>query len=170
MSKAKTLAGTVSTGGVLADGTVSAAEVSGLATVATTGAYADLSGKPGTNDFLPSQTGNNGKYLTTDGSSPSWATVTTGTVFIAKTTTYTAVAGDTLLVDTSGGSFTITLPASPATGNTVYFQDAKGTWFTSPLTIGRNGQTIMGAAEDFTASSNNAGFGLVYNGSDWRVY
>jgi hypothetical protein len=46
MSKAKTLAGTVSTGGVLADGTVSAAEVSGLATVATSGAYADLSGKP----------------------------------------------------------------------------------------------------------------------------
>jgi len=92
------------------------------------------------------------------------------TGFTAKTTTYTASAGDILLVDTSGGSFTITLPASPATGNTVYFQDAKGTWFTSPLTIGRNGNTIMGAAEDFTASSNNAGFGLVYNGSDWRVY
>jgi len=46
MSKAKTLAATVSTGGVLADGTVSAAEVSGLAAVATSGAYADLSGKP----------------------------------------------------------------------------------------------------------------------------
>jgi hypothetical protein len=90
--------------------------------------------------------------------------------FTAKTTTYTAVSGDTLLVDTSTGSFTITLPASPATGNTVYFQDSKGTWFTYPLTIGRNGQTIMGAAEDFVASSNNAGFGLVYNGSDWRVY
>jgi len=92
------------------------------------------------------------------------------TGFTAKTTTYTAVAGDILLVDTSAGSFTITLPASPATGNTVYFQDAKGTWFTYPLTIGRNSQTIMGVAENFTASSNNAGFGLVYNGSDWRVY
>jgi len=92
------------------------------------------------------------------------------TGFTAKTTTYTAVAGDILLVDTISGSFTITLPASPATGNTVYFQDAKGTWFTNPLTIGRNGNTIMGVAEDFVASSNNAGFGLVYNGSDWRVY
>ena len=31
-----------------------------------------------TGDFLPSQTGNNGKYLTTDGSTASWSTVTTG--------------------------------------------------------------------------------------------
>jgi hypothetical protein len=92
------------------------------------------------------------------------------TGFTAKTTTYTAVAGDVLLADTSTGSFTITLPASPSTGNTVYFQDAKGTWFTYPLTIGRNGNTIMGVAENLVANSNNVGFGLVYNGSDWRVY
>lgn len=44
MSKAKTLATTVSTGGVLADGTVSASEVSGLAAVATSGAASDVSG------------------------------------------------------------------------------------------------------------------------------
>ena len=31
-----------------------------------------------TGDFLPSQTGNNGKYLTTDGSTASWATVAQG--------------------------------------------------------------------------------------------
>jgi hypothetical protein len=92
------------------------------------------------------------------------------TGFTAKTTTYTAVAGDILLVDTSAGSFTITLPASPATGNTVYFQDAKGSFLAFPLTVGRNSQTIMGLAEDLTANSNNVGFGLVYNGSDWRIY
>jgi hypothetical protein len=49
MSKAKTLATTVSTGNVLADGTVAYAEVSGtptLATVATSGAYADVTGTP----------------------------------------------------------------------------------------------------------------------------
>jgi hypothetical protein len=42
MSKAKTLATTVSTGNVLADGTVAYSEVSGtptLATVATSGSY-----------------------------------------------------------------------------------------------------------------------------------
>ena len=49
MSKAQTLAATVSTGAVLADGTVAYAEVSGtpeLATVATSGAYADVTGTP----------------------------------------------------------------------------------------------------------------------------
>lgn len=49
MSKAQTLATTVSTGNVLADGTVAYAEVSGtptLATVATSGAYADVTGTP----------------------------------------------------------------------------------------------------------------------------
>ena len=46
-----------------------------LATVATSGAYADLSGLPAASTFLPSQTGNNGKYLTTDGSASSWADI-----------------------------------------------------------------------------------------------
>ena len=49
MSKAQTLATTVSTGSVLADGTVAYSEVSGtptLATVATSGAYADITGTP----------------------------------------------------------------------------------------------------------------------------
>ena len=78
MSKARTLANFVSSGNPLADGAIAASEVTGLSTVATTGAYNDLSGKPGTNDFLPSQASNVGKYLTTDGSTPSWATVVTG--------------------------------------------------------------------------------------------
>ena len=78
MSKARTLANFVSNSNPLSDGVISASEVSGLSTVATSGAYADLSGKPGTNDFLPSQASNVGKYLTTDGSTPSWATVVTG--------------------------------------------------------------------------------------------
>jgi len=46
MTKAIVLARAVSTGGILADGSVAAAEVTGLATVATSGSYADLSNKP----------------------------------------------------------------------------------------------------------------------------
>jgi len=47
MSKAKTLATTVSTGGALEDpNNIPAADIDGLATVATSGAYNDLSGKP----------------------------------------------------------------------------------------------------------------------------
>jgi phage-related tail fiber protein len=50
----------------------------GLATVAATGAYSDLSGTPSANSLLPSQTGNSGKYLTTNGTTPSWSTVSAG--------------------------------------------------------------------------------------------
>lgn len=46
MGKAKILASTVSTGGPLADGTIAASEVTGLAAVATSGSYADLGGTP----------------------------------------------------------------------------------------------------------------------------
>jgi len=46
MSKARTLANFVSAGNPLSDGAIAASEVTGLSTVATTGAYADLSGKP----------------------------------------------------------------------------------------------------------------------------
>ena len=100
MSKAKTLAETVSTGGVLADGTVSAAEVSGLATVATSGSYNDLSDKPtitttatniagGSNGTIPYQSaagttqmlavGTPGQVLQTNGAgAPSWVAVAGG--------------------------------------------------------------------------------------------
>lgn len=44
MSKARTLATVVSDSNVLADGAVAASEVSGLATVATSGAAADVTG------------------------------------------------------------------------------------------------------------------------------
>lgn len=79
MSKAKTLATTVSTGGALEDpNNIPAADIDGLAAVATSGAYADLSGKPSTNDFLPSQTGNSGKLLSTNGTDPSWVDAPVG--------------------------------------------------------------------------------------------
>lgn len=122
--------------------------------------------------YANNASGTAGQVLTSAGSgTPTWTTPVVPVVgFIGKSTTYTAVAGDTLLVDTSAGVFTITLPASPAIGNIVYFQDAKGTFLAYPLTIARNGNTIMGLAEDLSASSNNVGFGLVYNGSDWRIY
>jgi hypothetical protein len=116
--------------------------------------------------------GTSGQYLKSNGTSaPSWVTPAAGGVtWITKTTTYTAATGDNILVDTSSAAFTITLPATPSTGNNVYFQDAKGTFATNNLTIGRNGSTIMGVSEDMTVSINNQGFGLIYNGSDWRVF
>lgn len=82
----------------------------------------------------------------------------------------TAQAGFNYAADTSGGAFTVTLPGTPSSLDAVYFQDAAGTWNTNALTIGRNGNTIMGVAEDLVANTKNTGFGLIYNGSDWRTF
>ena len=108
-----------------------------------------------------------GNVLTSTGTI--WAS-SASAAWQTKTTTYTAVSGDYLLVDTSGGAFTITLPITPAANATVYFQDAKGTFSTNNLTVARNGQTIMGLSENLTASTDDYGFGLIYNGSDWRIF
>ena len=48
------------------------AKTADLSNVALTGNYNDLSNKPTINDLVPTQTGQAGKYLTTDGSDLSW--------------------------------------------------------------------------------------------------
>jgi hypothetical protein len=111
-----------------------------------------------------------GNVLTSTGTIWASSAPAVSGAYVTKTTTYTAVSGDNLLVDTSGGAFTITLPITPAANATVYFQDAKGTFGTNNLTVARNGQTIMGLSEDLVASTDDYGFGLIYNGSDWRIF
>jgi|TARA_R100000479_G_C6321128_1_gene177763 hypothetical protein len=79
---------------------------------------------------------------------------------------YTAVNGDQLLIDTSGGGIgtpiTVTLPASPAVGNEVTFIDSGNAFGSNNLTIARNSQPILGTAANLTVSTNGAAFTLVY--------
>ena len=88
----------------------------------------------------------------------------------AANSALTAQVGFNYAVNTSSSAFTITLPAVPSALEAVYFQDARGTWGTKALTIGRNGNTIVGSSEDLVANTNNSGFGLIWNGSDWRIF
>jgi len=85
-------------------------------------------------------------------------------------TTFSAVANQRYGVNTSAGSITVNLPSSPATGDAIFFADAGGAFSTNNLTIGRNGNTIMGLSENMTISTNNASTGLFYTGSTWRIY
>jgi hypothetical protein len=75
---------------------------------------------------------------------------------------YTAVNGDQIIVDTSSSAVTITLPASPSVGDEVTIIDAKASFGSNNLTIGRNSSNILGAASDLTVSTNGAAFTLVY--------
>ena len=79
---------------------------------------------------------------------------------------YTAVSGDQLLVNTSGGGLgvpvTVTLPATPSVGDEVTIIDSGNAFGSNNLTVGRNGSNILGIAANLTVSTNGAAFTLVY--------
>ena len=101
----------------------------------------------------------------------SWLTLgTTSSSFVIKTTTYTAVNGDDIMADTSGGTWTLTLPSSPSAGNTVKVTDPNDNWASNNLTVGRNGENIDSAASDFTCDFDGLSIEFVYVDSTvgWR--
>ena len=149
------------------------------ATQKTMGIYNNISGGADISARLGASgntvTVTNGKYrlLATDGTN--WYDIFSlaglGEAWVIKTSNYTASDGDNLFADTSGGAFTITLPASPSIGNQVKIIDAEGTFGTNNLTVGRNSEKIQGATSDLVISTDGAGIALVYVNSDngWRL-
>ncbi len=76
--------------------------------------------------------------------------------FSIKTTAYTAVTRDQLIVNSSS-AVTITLPASPSAGNVVFIKNAgSGT-----VTVARNGSNINSTADDGSLAAD-AGASLVF--------
>ena len=65
-----------------------------------------------------------------------------------KTSDFTAVAGQGYFVNTTSGSITVTLPASPSLGDLVAIADYAGTLDTNKCTLNRNGSKIESAAEN----------------------
>jgi len=115
--------------------------------------------------------GTAGNVLTSNGtiwtsSAPSGG----GLTYIFTTTPVTATSNQGVLADTSGGSFTVTLPATPATGAQVVIADAGNSWGTNNLTVGRNGSTIGGLAEDLVCDINGVSVQFVYDGTTWETY
>jgi hypothetical protein len=85
-------------------------------------------------------------------------------VWRAITAAETVQPGAQILANTNGGSFTLTLPASPTTGQEVSVIDQGYDFNTNALTVGRNGSNIVNSAADLTVSTQGAGFTLVYSG------
>lgn len=93
----------------------------------------------------------------------------------------TALTGITYLVDTSAGSFTITLPSMSTSGypsvtteqQMIGFVDLKGTFGSNNLIIApATGQQIMlqPANETMICNMNNDSFLLGWTGLDWRFF
>jgi hypothetical protein len=124
-------------------------------------------------------TGNSGQALVSNGAAaePTWQDVKSRT-WVTKTVAnsgMTAVDKDALIIDTSGGAFTLNLPTTPSAGTTVTIIDAAGTFGTYNLTINPGASCrIMGAAldEDMIVDVSNSAFELIYSGTaayGWRI-
>ena len=78
-------------------------------------------------------------------------------VTAASKTTYTAVAGDQIGVDTVANIVTITLPASPSQGDEVTIMDvsASNGFGTNKCVVARNGSNLQGGTSDLDLTANN---------------
>ena len=93
-----------------------------------------------------------------------------GVSYVTKTANYTTKNLEGVLANTTGGAFTVTLPASPSAGDQVVIADSGNVFGTNNCIAGRNGSTIEGAASDLNLNINGVSVQFVYSGSTWEVY
>jgi len=89
----------------------------------------------------------------------------TGTVdwcTTAKTSPLTAVSGKGYFINTTGGSITVTLPASPSAGDIVSLKDYAKTWDSNDVLVGRNGSKIAGTCLNATLNTEAQSITLIY--------
>jgi hypothetical protein len=135
------------------------------ATSSTTATWQAING-------LPTQTSNSGKFLTTDGTNASWATLNAGlNVTAAKTATYTALAYDLVNANTTSSAFSVTLPASPVNGAIVGVIDMAGTFATNNLTLLPGAGATIESDTSLILDINSTYITLVYISAttNWKV-
>ena len=81
-----------------------------------------------------------------------------------KTSPFTATGGKGFFINT-GSAVTVTLPASPSTGDELIVIDSTGQAATNNITLGRNGSKIKGQCVDAKIKVNRGGARIVYSGS-----
>jgi hypothetical protein len=112
-------------------------------------------------------------FLTADGTNYILTgSVAGGFVNVDVTTTYTASASQALWVNTTSATINITLPASPAKGDTIRIYDIANTFNTNQCQLLRNGQPIMSAAGDLQITTQGAALEIVYYDATrgWRIF
>lgn len=120
---------------------------------------------------LPTQTGQSGKYLTTDGSSASWHDVTSGvnptSVYDSN---YTASANDLVRCNTAFGPFTVIFPINPVDGTIVSVVDVNNTFSVNHLTIVPGNGTIENESS-YLLDISGAYAAFIYNiyNTNWRI-
>lgn len=88
--------------------------------------------------------------------------------WILKSSNYTASPNDRIIANTTTGSFTITLPATPIAGTYVVITDAND-WKTNNLIVNPNGSTIEGLSDTLVIDLRDITVEFIYNGTTWQV-
>jgi len=92
-----------------------------------------------------------------------WATPAADLVWQSvQTTSFTASAGRAYPVNTTSAGITVTLPASPATGNQVQIVDYAGTADTNAITINPNSNKLEGGTSNLLLTGDREGVTLTY--------
>jgi hypothetical protein len=107
--------------------------------------------------------------IATDGAAKTVTFSAGGGGWLVKTANHTASLGESILANTSGGVFTITLPSSASAGSQITIADGYN-WSANPLTVARNGNTIMGSATNLILSYSGTKVDFIYSGTTWNVY
>lgn len=102
-----------------------------------------------------------GRYITETG--------TASPVVREVSGTYNAEVNDRILADSSGGAFTITLPANASllVNDTIQIIDIGGSFGANAVTLDRNGSLIQGLAENLDIDFARATITLMYSGGSY---
>lgn len=141
---------------IATQGYVTAAINTASGAVAMTGA---TSGTAGVQGFVPAPAaGNQDKFLRGDAT---WGYP--NLLYETNSGALNPAVAGTLYDCTVASSYVITLDASPSDGDIVGIMNSDGTFSTTKvLTINRNGNNIMGLAENMTVTTAYAAFGLMF--------
>jgi hypothetical protein len=133
----------------------------------------------GLKGLAPSSGGGTTNFLRADGTWVAPPSGSGGLVWVKKTTTYTAVAGDAILAMPNGAAFTITLPATIAEGDEIVIHNADINATPALVTVARNGKNIRyqgtinghagGAADDITIADGETAHFVASDTSNWEL-
>jgi hypothetical protein len=137
-------------------------------TLTINGVSQDLSAnRTYTIDALPSQTGNSGKYLTTDGTIASWSNLAYSVTSVSTTYSESATSGTKIIkADTTGGAFTISLPTAVGNTATIIIKKVAGS---GALTIDGNSTETIDGGTTATINKVYESITLISDNTNWQI-